>query len=122
MYLKASRSVAMHAGWCIRGRIEDGLLAMQSDSLTQQSFDLLHKSDYCTRTALKQLVDFPNAYDMIYEKTWSRDEIKNFQKGIKKFGKVNVYFSFSSLCLSLLYLLVLFICPLKLLHFFPPSI
>ena len=93
MYLKASRSVAMHAGWCIRGRIEDGLLAMQSDTLTQQSYDLLHNSEYCTRTALKSLVDFPNAYDMIYEKTWFRDEIKSFQKGIKKYGKVIYIFT-----------------------------
>ena len=89
MYLKASRSVALHAGWCLRGKIEDGLMAMQSDLLTQHSYDLLHRSGYCTRTALKNIVDSPNAYDIIYEKTWCRDEIKNFHKGIKKFGKVS---------------------------------
>ena len=88
MYLKASRSVTLHAGWCLRGKMEDGLMAMQSDLLTQQSYDLLHRSGYCTRAALKSVVDLPNAYEIIYEKTWCRDEIKNFHKGIKKFGKV----------------------------------
>eukprot|EP00800_Vazella_pourtalesii_P007245 TRINITY_DN1963_c0_g1_i1.p1 TRINITY_DN1963_c0_g1~~TRINITY_DN1963_c0_g1_i1.p1 ORF type:complete len:704 (-),score=45.97 TRINITY_DN1963_c0_g1_i1:204-2315(-) len=87
MYLKASRSVALHAGWCLRGKLEDGLMAMQSDLLTQHSYDLLHRSGYCTRAALKSIVDSPNAYDILYEKTWCRDEIKNFHKGIKKFGK-----------------------------------
>ena len=88
MYLKATRSISMHSGWCLRGRIDDGILAMQSDRLTQNSYDLLFFDNYCTKTSLRHILQKPNAFDIIYEKSWTQDEAKSFYKGIRKVGKV----------------------------------
>ena len=99
MYLKATRSIAMHSGWCLRGRLDDGLLAMQSDRLTQDSYNLLHTDQYCTKTSLKHILLKPNAFEILYEKSWALDESKNFYKGIRKFGKVLHYFDYFK-CIS----------------------
>ncbi|XP_019848994.1 PREDICTED: arginine-glutamic acid dipeptide repeats protein-like [Amphimedon queenslandica] len=87
MYLRAARSVALHAGVCMQGLVRDGYMAASSDETTQRAFDVLHSNDYDTEKALLAIIKKPNVGKLHRKKNWSKEHSLLFAKGMRQFGK-----------------------------------
>jgi arginine-glutamic acid dipeptide repeat-containing protein len=87
MFLRAARSIALHAGVCMKGLITDGYLAASSDETTQQAFNTLHRNGHSTEKALQELVKRPTVGQLVAKRNWNKESTVLFAKGMRQFGK-----------------------------------
>ena len=76
MYLRAARSIALHAGLCVNGYLREGYSAAGADQTTQRAYDVLWEHQFDTSAALQDLVKSPDAQSLIQSKYWSAEETK----------------------------------------------
>eukprot|EP00731_Ephydatia_muelleri_P015494 Em0008g1214a len=87
MYLRAARSIALHAGVYMNGYLADGCLAASSDETTQLAFDTLHKKQYDITDAIQELVKSPVISSVVGKRSWTKENALLFAKGMRQFGK-----------------------------------
>jgi arginine-glutamic acid dipeptide repeat-containing protein len=87
MFLRAARSIALHAGVCMKGLIADGFLAASADETTQHAFNTLHRNGHSTEKALQELVKRPTVGQLVAKRNWNKESTLLFAKGMRQFGK-----------------------------------
>lgn len=88
MYLRAARSMTAFAAMCDGGSPEDGFTAASRDGITANALQVLHDSQYVTGKALHSLLKCPYPANAdVMKILWPEDDIKDFIKGLRAYGK-----------------------------------
>ena len=89
MYLRAGRSMAAYASMCDGGTTEELFSSASRDSITANALQVLHDNDYETAKAVQALLKtpFPVASMGDIQRRWPEEDVKDFIKGLKAYGK-----------------------------------
>ena len=89
MYLRAGRSMAAFAAMCDGETPEEGFVVATRDGIGLNAIQLLHDSGYDTGKALQSLLKtpFPEYGGADPSRKWPEEDMKEFIKGLKLYGK-----------------------------------
>lgn len=99
MYLRAGRSMAAFAAMCDGGSPEEGFATASKDGIAANALQILHESEYDTGKGLQSLLKtpFPTDGGADPSRRWPEDDVKDFIKGLRMYGKN--FFKIRSECL-----------------------
>ena len=89
MYLRAGRSMAAFASMCDGSNADELFQCASRDSITANALQVLHDSDYEAGKAVQSLLKtpFPTASMGDIQRRWPEEDVKQFIKGLRTYGK-----------------------------------